>query len=608
MNAPRLGRCAPILGAAVSLLALIAAGCGGGSGSSGVTPPPPPAGPTPYAAPTVAPYAAPPAGISGANSPLPMPAPGTSRAGGAYDVYLSAPPDGNTASFTVFEPATVTAAQTYPIILTAQGWGGRRIPASQQAALRAGNGGYARLLNGGYGIASLDQHGFAGPGSNSGIVDIQDPNHTAPYALAMLNWMEVNVPWLAFGPSVDGTLSRTPVMGANGFSEGGSIEYMLLANDDRKRLHALVPEGAPTDYNKALAPNGVSKAWWNNDLAGAVTNGGATEDPLLFAFMSSSNTNPEIPGVVQQMLAYHSFESACNGVPGVSDGDLGPVHALMRTPPAHILMMQGIRDHLFPVWSDYGGFTCASALGGDVRYWTYQRGHNTDQSVFPDDDPPYTPPGNDFDGGCGTMKHDDALLAWFDEKLKGRANAASFIPKICISLAAFDGVSLTSLTTGRAGTAFAVPSTTVTVGNGTSNWKAYLVSHGGSSVPSIVPLYTVPAGGNVLAGISHAELTATSSLSSPTMFVGIGHLAVGQTQWDLVSGQVQPVQGTGALSFETAGEGARLAPGDKVALLIFGDDQRFDALTSTAVPARQSGTVTVSGTVWVPILPSQGSI
>jgi hypothetical protein len=93
------------------------------------------------------------------------------------------------------------------------------------------------------------------------------------------------------------------------------------------------------------------------------------------------------------------------------------------------------------------------------------------------------------------------------------------------------------------------------------------------------------------------------------MFVGIGHLAVGQTQWDLVNGQVQPIQGTGALSFDTAGEGARLAPGDKVALLIFGDDQRFDSSTSPlTAPPRQSGTVTVSGTVWVPILPSQPSI
>jgi hypothetical protein len=243
-----------------------------------------------------------------------------------------------------------------------------------------------------------------------------------------------------------------------------------------------------------------------------------------------------------------------------------------------------------------------------VRYWTYQFGHNTGLAAFPDSDPPYTPAGNDTNTGCGSLQHDNAVIAWFDEKLKGQANAAAFVPHICISLTAGDGVSLASLTTGHGGTPFTVPSTTVTVGNGTSNWKAYLASHGAASIPSIVPLYTVPAGGNVLAGISHVEITATSSLSLPTMFVGIGRLGAGLTQWDLVNGQVQPIQGTGALSFDTAGEGARLAPGDMMALLIFGDDQRFDALTSTAAPARQSGTVTVSGTVWVPILPSQGSI
>jgi ABC-2 type transport system ATP-binding protein len=604
MSDSRIPRCSPVLGAAVFFGALLA-GCGGGS----ATPPPLNTGTAYfYAPPTVAPAAAPQPGAVNANAPLPMPASG-SRPGGAYDVFLTAPPDGNTASFTVFEPTTVTAGQAYPIILTAPGWGSKRTPASQQAAFRAGTSVYAKLLNAGYGVASLDQRGFAGPGTNSGIVDVQDPNHSGPWELAMLNWMEVNVPWLAFGPSVDGALPHTPIMGANGFSYGGLFEYRILQSDDRKRLHAIVPEGATTEYNKSGTPNGVTKAWWNNVLAGIVTSTGATEDPLLFNFMSSATTNPEVPLVVQQMFAYHSFEEQCNGVQGVTDGDLGPAQPLGRIPAAHILMMQGMRDHLFPVYTNYSGFQCASTLGGDVRYWTYQFGHNTGIAAFPDSDPPYTPANNDLNTGCGSLAHDTAVIAWFDEKLKGHASAASFIPKICISLVAGDGVALTSLTTGHGGTSFAVPSTPVTVGNGTSNWKAYLASHGAASVPTIIPLATAGAAGNVLAGISHVELTATSSLTQPTMFVGIGHLAVGQTQWDLVDGQVQPIQGTGALNFDTAGESARLAPGDKVALLIFGDDQRFDsATTPLTAPARQSGTVTVSGTVWVPILPSQASI
>ena len=606
MTIPRGARSAPLLGTAVAFVALLTSGCGGGSNA---TPPTV----VVYAAPSVAPYASPPAGVIGANAALPMPAAGTSRAGSAYDVYLVAPPDGNTASFTVFEPTTVTAGQTYPIILTAPGWGGKRTPASQQATLRSGTSVYAKLLNAGYGVASLDQHGFAGPGTNSGTVDVQDPNHTAPWELAMLDWMEVNVPWLAFGPSVDRTIFHTPIMGANGFSYGGLFEYMLLANDPRKRLHAIVPEGATTEYNKSGSPNGVNKAYWNNVLASSVTSVGATEDPLLFSLMSSDSTNPEIPASVPPVFAYHSFEEACNGVAGVSDGDLGPVHALMKVPPTHILMMQGIRDHLFPIWTDYSGFQCASSLGGDVRYWTYQFGHNTTggnpNATNPDDDPPYTPSGNDLNTGCGSLTHDAAVLAWFNEKLKGQSNTAGYIPKICISLTAGDGVALASLTTGKSGQAFAVPSTTVTVGNGSSNWKAYLKSGGTTSIPNVVPLYTVPAGGNVLAGISQVELTATSSLTTPTMFVGIGHLAAGLTRWDLVNGQVQPIQGTGALAFDTAGEGARLAPGDQVALLIFGDDPRFDSPSSPlTLPARQSGTVTVSGTVWVPILPNQGSI
>ena len=505
MSVTRISRCSPLLGAAVFLGALLA-GCGGGGS---VTPPQFNTGTAyVYAPPTVAPLAAPQPGAVNANAPLPMPASG-SRPGGAYDVFLVAPPDGNTASFTVFEPTTVTAGQTYPLILTAPGWGSKRTPASQQAAFRAGNSVYAKLLNAGYGVASLDQRGFAGPGTNSGVVDVQDPNHTAPWELAMLNWMEVNVPWLAFGPSVDGALPRTPMMGANGFSYGGLFEYMLLQNDDRKRMHAIVPEGATTEYNKSGTPDGVDKTWWNNVLAATVTSVGATEDPMFFSAMSAATTNPEFPLVVQQMSAYHSFEDQCNGIQGVTDGDLGAAHPLGRIPPAHILMMQGMRDHLFPMYTDYSGFQCASTLGGDVRYWTYQFGHNTGLAAFPDSDPPYVSATNDIDKGCGSLQHDAAVIAWFDEKLKGHASAASFIPKICISLTAGDGVALTSLTTGHAGTSFAVPSTAVTVGNGTSNWKAYLASHGAASVPSIVPLATVGANGNVLAGISHVELSAS---------------------------------------------------------------------------------------------------
>ncbi len=593
---------APFPGA-TALFAVLLSGCNGGSAS-----PPTLSTGSVYTAPTVAPYAAPPAGVTGANQPLPMPASG-SRPGSAYDVYLTTPPDGNTASFTVFEPNTVTAGQTYPIILTAPGWGGKRTPASAQATLRAGTNIFSKLLAAGYGVASLDQHGFAGPGSNSGTVNIMDPNHDAQWYLSMVNWMEVNVPWIAFGPSVDGHQVRTAVMGANGSSYGGAFEYFIWQVDDRKRLHAIAPEIITTEYNKSSAPNGVNKNWWNNVLAGAVTSVGATEDPAFFNYMSSApSTVPEEPAVVNQMFAYHSFEEQCNHVPGVTDGDLGPALSQQPVPPINLLIMQGIRDHLFPLYTDYAGFQCASGLGGDVRYWTYQSGHNTGSSVFPDDDPPYTPAGNDLDSGCGSLKHDDAVLAWFNEKLKGQANAAAAIPKVCVSFVKGDGVALTSLTTGHAGMQFTVPSTTATVGNGTSNWRSYLASHGATSVPAIVPLYTVPAAGNVLAGISRLEVTVASSLTAPTMFVGIGHLAVGQTQWDLVNGQVQPLQGTGSLATDTAGEGARLNAGDQVALLIFGDDKRFDASSNPAAPARPTGTVTVSGSIWVPILPSQPSI
>ena len=80
--------------------------------------------------------------------------------------------------------------------------------------------------------------------------------------------------------------------------------------------------------------------------------------------------------------------------------------------------------------------------GGDVRLLSYQAGHNS-LHLIPD---PYVteffPASDDADTRCGAKINTDASnLAWFNQYLKGQANAASIIPtQPCVSLSIGDKV------------------------------------------------------------------------------------------------------------------------------------------------------------------------
>ena len=231
-----------------------------------------------------------------------------------------------------------------------------------------------------------------------------------------------------------------------------------------------------------------------------------------------------------------------------------------------------------------------------MRLLTYQSGHNT-AYVVPDPGEAYLPPGNAHDRRCGSLYLGTAMRMFFDQYLKGVPGAADGVPtRPCLSIAKDDAVLVKQVMTLQSGgeTAVEVPATRVVAGTGLDQ-------------PVTVDLGIVGApGSSVVAGIPHARLTvqaAPDSIGEPIIFVGLGqrHNAAPDA-WDLIDNQVLPLRGTGTFDVDLVGVAARLAAGEKLALLLYGRQSLFTAARSAEVPEPVILPVTVSGEVWVPLL------
>ncbi len=115
-------------------------------------------------------------------------------------------------------------------------------------------------------------------------------------------------------------------------------------------------------------------------------------------------------------------------------------------------------------------------------------------------------------------------------------------------------------------------------------------------------------GSSVVAGIPHLKVTvqaAPNSTGEPILFVGLGQKRnAAPGAWDLIDNQTMPLRGTGTFDVDLVGVAARLAPGDKLALLVYGRQSLFAAPASANVPDPAIVPVTVVGKVWVPLLPA----
>ena len=540
-----------------------------------------------------------------ANSVPASPTTGQSRPGTAYSVYIQAAGTGDKVAFTVFEPSTLEGGQTYPLVLQASGFGlSRETPstiANVKPLIDAGYGvipetpstiaNVKPLIDAGYGVISFDHRGH---GESGGVVRNMDPDYEGKDVLAVLNWAEAKLDWLKYRPSGDDP--HNLVLGSIGGSYGGMYQYLLHNIDPKHRLDVMVVWAAPNDLTYSNFPGGVPKAPYLSIRTPAGK--GPSIDPYASSTKAASlKANKMVDGYADY-LYYHSNQYFCadrrvatNGGPGTA-----PEHLPQKGPKVNALLFQGMRDTLFNFNEGYANYQCLGSEGGDVRLLSYQSGHN-DAHVVPDPGEAYLPHRNALDRRCGSLHLRTAMRAFFDQYLKDVPGGADSVPtKTCLSIAKDDAVLVSQVMTLQSGgaTVVDVPATLVMPGTGLDQPVAVDLGIAGAH------------GSSVVAGIPHLRLTVHAvpeSAGEPTLFVGLGQKRnAAPDVWDLIDNQVLPLRGTGTFDVDLVGVAARLAAGEKLALLLYGRQSLFTAPSSANVPDPVIVPVTVSGRVWVPLL------
>lgn len=444
-----------------------------------------------------------------------------------YDAVISAR-DGTRLSATVFQPA-LKAGETAPLIVHTHGWGGWRVTGpegfygknmmSGRAALKAWKAGYW--------VLSYDQRGWGG---SDGRIEMMDPRFEVSDASAVIDWAAAHLPRLRMDGPGD------PRVGMLGESYGGAVQ--LLAASEDPRIDAIVPIATWYDLSDALAPGGQLKMGWGGVLLGLGIATGYDLGKFAQAdYLHSASGRMAEP--VRAELAAHSLARYC------AEG---------RRPHADALLVQGLRDTLFPLDQGLQIRQCLRQGSADVRLLGMQGGH-----ILP---PPLQawsglPPFNNEPViHCGGRAIDlyQGILAWYEEKLRQRPGAADSVPSLCVSLDLDQGLALDELP--APGPVVALPPTPVRP-----------VSSGLLQPRTFIPLQQVAEPSALLGS---AEIRLARPLGPGDQALLFASLAIrgadGRTR--VLDEQVKPLLNQGATRLNAVS--ASLAAGDEIGLLVSG--------------------------------------
>lgn len=438
--------------------------------------------------------------------------------------------DGTRLSATVFQPA-LKAGATAPLVVHTHGWGGWRVTGpegfygtqmmSGRAALKAWQAGYW--------VISYDQRGWGG---SEGNIEMMDPRYEVQDALAVIDWAAAKLPRL----TMDGP--NDPRVGMLGESYGGAVQ--LLASAEDPRIDALVPIATWYDLSEALAPAGTLKIGWGGTL---MSLGLATGYDLgkfvqpQYLHTLSGTMHPE----AQAELQAHSLRSYC---------ERG------QRPTADTLIIQGMRDTLFPLNQGLQIRDCLKQGNADIRLLGMQGGH-----ILP---PPMQqwsglPPFNNepvLHCGERSINMYQAIIAWYEDKLRGRKGVAASVPELCLSLDLEHGVAIQQMPSRQ--TRLPIPTTHIRP-----------LSSGWLSPSTFIPLQTASEAGALL-GIPRLHLQRSDGTS--TLFARIELQRLDGSR-EIVSEQVTPIGANGEIDMMAVS--ALLQPGDVLGLNISGFSDQY---------------------------------
>jgi predicted acyl esterase len=316
----------------------------------------------------------------------------------------------------LYLPASASAADPVPAILTTNGFGGSK---ADQAGL--GRAFAAR----GYAVLSYTGLGFPDSGC---AVYLDDPLFDGRAASQLVDF-------LAGGRTAaraDGTPYRLhvvateapgdPLVGMIGGSYGGQVQFATAAVDDR--VDALVPLITWNDLQYSLAPNntgftrgvgqstpGTEKIGWSSLFFGVGITDGLQQSQLTEATGECANFRPEACRAKAQMdlAGYPDAETAA------FTRQVSVAHYLDRV-QAPVLLVQGQADTLFNLQEAVATYSGLKAQGTPVRMVWQSWGHSGGGQPAPGE--------LDLDGGQieGTYLG-QRIADWFAHWLKGEREA-----------------------------------------------------------------------------------------------------------------------------------------------------------------------------------------
>lgn len=557
--------------------------------------------------------------------------------GRSYPVTLTSA-SGETIAFQVLEPiGGIDCNLGHPLVLHGHGFGGSRTLE-----------GFENYREAGFAVISIDQRGF---GESTGTVRVMDPEFEGPDLIQILDWAEENLDYLQYRnePDLPEALNPNLVAGAIGGSYGGGFQLLLHGQDPSQRMDAMVPDITWYDLRYSLNPGDVIKTGWDLLLVaggeqGSTGNGNGGLDPIIREILAQGATLNRFPEAGLDFFYYHSPAYRCTGEP-VSVSDSPDLLNYQINPPAFdvaptpypkvdVLLTQGMKDTLFNFNDAWRNFECLRSRGGDVRLLTHQTGH-----ILPVEAPDEAQPAEYLDPtagllelpgfqgaagqfACGDISIADATLNWLEHHLLGKPLAGYFDgtdSEVCLSLE--DGLSATvamdsfpapDLEGGELQGAAVVERAFVTEVPVASGYEAVATA---TQPPAALVLGQAGESGATLGGIPTARITVSDLVGrssceveldpyaagcDPIVFIGLGRRAIGEARWQLIDDQIKPVRGLKDQEvIELVGVAEVLAPGDELALLVYGFHPQYPASWSrdALVPF-----VNLAGTVQLPIL------
>ncbi len=523
----------------------------------------------------------------------------------------SRPSASTTIALSVLLPARCPG-EVFPVVLHSHGYGGTRIRTlapngdlpSAQPLFPAVTQLAQTLPHHGYVVISFDQrgHGESRPANGGGQARIIDPAVETQDARAILDWAHDNAERFSIQRETSRGIAKDIKVGTLGVSYGGGFQMPLAALDER--IDTIVPVGTWHDLLYSLLPGDAVKLGFDGLLClQGVTVGGVQNTPVVAALCNQVNiNNPTAFNVRSRANLVSALNQPTTQPRKVSDAELadfftrhgmgyfqaqqaagktwgfGEKLARLRKVPA--LFIQGNRDNLFNLTEAYWNQRYFANTGADVRLLSTEGGHMNPLAF-------QTEGGSD----CGAVKGIPAVLAWFDQHLKGiNSDTVSGIPTVCLSVADTTnapnspsaGVALKEVPVGTLSGTGALPARLEKL-----NVRVSALA----TQPVFVKVATIQGEGHVLAGIPSVDsLTVTpalGALQATNAFVGVGIVRGGRTI--LVDDQVTAF-GTGVHNGNRnsqkagpvllPGVGERLQDGDQVGLLFYPQHVQYAAIVS----------------------------